>query len=65
MDIIFGTSWKTTVLGLIAGIALYFQQVGVTFPTTMAEWGSAIISALVYAWARVTKDADQTGAPKA
>ena len=64
MDIIFGTSWKTTVIGLLVGIALYFPQVGVAFPTTMAEWGSGIVSALIYAWGRLTKDADQTGAAK-
>ena len=64
MDKIFGTSWKSSVLGLFAGIALYFQQVGVTWPTTAGEWGTAIVSAVIFAWSRVTKDADQTGPAK-
>ena len=64
MDIIFGTSWKSSVLSLIASFALYFQQVGVTWPTTAGEWGSAIVAALIFAWGRLTKDADQTGVAK-
>jgi len=64
MDLLFGTSWKSSVVGLITGMALYFQQVGVSFPNTAAEWGTAIVSALVFAWARLTKDADQTGVAK-
>ena len=64
MDTIFGTSWKSSVLGLIAGIALYFNQVGITFPQTASEWGTALVSAFLFAWARIGKDADQTGAAK-
>jgi hypothetical protein len=64
MDAIFGSNWKTSVLSLIAGVALYFQQVGVTFPTTGAEWGTALVSALIFAWGRVGKDHDQTGVAK-
>ena len=61
METLFGTSWKSSVLALFAGVALYFQQVGVAFPTTAGEWGTAIVSALVFAWGRISKDADQTG----
>ena len=64
MDLLFGTSWKSSVLSLIAGIALYFQQVGTTFPTTAGEWGTAIVSAMIFAWGRITKDADQSGVAK-
>ena len=64
MDTIFGTSWKSSVLGLIAGVALYFNQVGVTFPQTAAEWGTALVSAFLFAWARIGKDADQSGVAK-
>ena len=62
MDLLFGTSWKSSVVSLIAGFALYFQQVGVSFPETKGEWGAALVSALIFAWGRLTKDADQTGA---
>jgi len=64
MDLLFGTSWKSSVLSLITSLALYFQQVGVAFPTTAGEWGAAIVSALIFAWGRLQKDADQTGAAK-
>lgn len=64
MDAIFGTSWKSSVLGLVAGVALYFNQVGVAFPTTGSEWGTALVSAFLFAWARIGKDADQTGVAK-
>lgn len=64
MDLLFGTSWKSSVVSLIAGIALYFQQVGVSFPQTAGEWGAAIVSALIFAWGRITKDADQSGVAK-
>lgn len=64
MDVLFGTSWKSSVLGLIAGVALYFNQVGVTFPNTAAEWGTALVSAFLFAWSRISKDADQSGVAK-
>lgn len=64
MDAIFGTNWKTSVTALIVGVALYFQQVGVTFPTTASEWGTAMVSAFIFAWGRIQKDHDQTGVAK-
>ena len=64
MDVLFGTSWKSSVISLIAGFALYFQQVGVSFPETKGEWGTAIVAALIFAWGRLTKDADQSGVAK-
>ena len=64
MDVLFGTSWKSSVVSLIAGMALYFQQFGVSFPQTAGEWGTAIVSALIFAWGRITKDADQSGVAK-
>ena len=64
MDLIFGTSWKSSILSLLAGIALYFNQVGVAFPNTAGEWGAAIVSAFIFAWGRISKDSDQTGVAK-
>ena len=64
MDLLFGTNWKSSVLSLIAGVALYFNQVGVAFPSTAGEWGAALVSAFLFAWGRITKDGDQTGVAK-
>ena len=64
MDAIFGTNWKTSMMGLLAGVTLYFNQVGIAFPTTAQEWGTAIVSALIFAWGRMQKDHDQTGVAK-
>jgi hypothetical protein len=47
-------------LSLIVGVGLYFQQVGVSFPQTAAEWGTAIVAALIFAWGRQSKDANVT-----
>ena len=61
MDAIFGTNWKTSVLSLVAGIALYFNQVGISFPSSAQEWGTALVSAFIFAWGRISKDHDTTG----
>ena len=64
MDTLFGTSWKTSVLSFLVSFGLYFNQVGIQFPETGKEWGAAIVAALIFAWGRMQKDADQTGVAK-
>lgn len=62
MGTLLGASWKTTVAGLVAGVALYFTQIGVQMPTTSKEWGTAFVSAMLFAWGRLQKDANVTNA---
>jgi len=51
-----GDSWRTSLFGLIGGFFLYFSQVGMIFPSTLGEWGSAVVAAGLYAWGRVMGD---------
>ena len=60
MDKLMGSSWRSSLIGLIAGLALYFEQVGVQFPTTGAEWGMALVAAFIFALGRQAKDENVT-----
>jgi hypothetical protein len=58
-----GASWKTSVIGFVAGILTYFVQLGPHLPNTGAEWGSAGLAAAIFAFGAVTKDANVSNAP--
>lgn len=56
-------SWKTTVIGLLAGIVTYFSQLGPNLPTTAAEWGTAFVAALLASLGLGAKDSNVSNAP--
>jgi len=58
---VFGSSWKSSLFGLLGGVIYYFSQAGVAIPTSWAEAKTALVAAGIYAWGRVQKDHDQTG----
>lgn len=58
-----GTSWKTTVIGILAGIITYFSQLGPNLPNTAAEWGTAFVAALLAALGMGAQDANVSNAP--
>jgi glycerol uptake facilitator-like aquaporin len=60
---IFGASWKTSLMGLVAGIAIYFSQVGFTFPADAAGWKASVVAAFVFAWGRMQKDTNVSNSP--
>ena len=57
------TSWKTTMIGILAGMITYFSQLGPNLPTTTAEWGTAFVAALLAALGMGAKDANVSNAP--
>lgn len=56
LEQIFGGNWRTTVASIAVAIGLYFQQNGVSLPTTAAEWKSAAVSIGIIWWGLVQKD---------
>ena len=57
MNAFFG-NWRTTVLGVAAGVLNYLVGLGPNLPTTGKEWGMVLLSAVLVAWGVKTKDAD-------
>jgi len=53
-------NWRTTVLGFVAAIFMYFVQLGPNLPTTKADWGKTLAAATLAALGVVSKDS-QTG----
>ena len=62
MTAILGPSWKTSLFGLCGGFLYYFSQAGVALPQDFAGWKQALVAAGIFAWGRIQKDHDQTGA---
>lgn len=50
------TSWKTAVIGVLAGVTTYFSELGPNLPTTPKEWGIAVAAALISSLGIVAKD---------
>ena len=53
-------NWRTTVIGFVAAILMYFAALGTNLPTTKAEWLSALAAAALAALGVISKDS-QTG----
>jgi hypothetical protein len=51
-----GASWKSLVVGFIAGIANYFAALGANLPVTPSDWGHVLVSAAIIALGSVVKD---------
>jgi hypothetical protein len=51
-----GASWKSLVVGFVAGIANYFAALGPNLPATPADWGHVLVSAAIIALGSVVKD---------
>lgn len=64
LESVFGSSWRTSLFGLVGGLFCYFSQLGVAIPTNASEWKTALVSAGIFAWSRVMKDAGVSNAPK-
>jgi len=60
MQNILGASWKTTVIGFIGAVLNYFVTLGPNLPVTSADWGHAAVSAMIFAFGTMTKDANVT-----
>ena len=64
MNLALGSSWRTSLFGLGAGVLTYFASVAGPLPHTPAEWRAAAMSALFFAWGRVQKDSNVSNAPR-
>lgn len=64
MNSVVGSSWRTSLFGLMGGMVYYFSQAGVSFPHTMAEAKQAAIAAGIFAWGRMQKDSNVSNAPR-
>lgn len=56
-------NWKTTVVGFVAGIALYVVANGVKLPSNAQEWWTFAFAALVAGLGFVAKDATTGSRP--
>jgi hypothetical protein len=57
------TSWKSTLIGFVAGVSTYFAQMGPNLPTDRHGWTAALISASLFALGAASKDANVSNAP--
>jgi len=55
-------SWKTTTIGILAGVANYLVALGPNLPTDGKAWGAVIVSALLAALGIGAKDANVSNA---
>lgn len=60
---LFGPSWKSTIIGFVAGVLNYLANLGVNLPTDGKQWGIVLVSAALFALGAVTKDANVSNAP--
>jgi hypothetical protein len=58
-----GASWRTTVIGFVAGVASYFAAMGANLPTDRQGWTTAIVSAAIFALGATAKDGNVSNAP--
>lgn len=63
MTMLLGTSWRTSLMGLVGGFFYYFSQAGVVIPSNWDEAKKALVAAGIFAWGRMQKDAKVTGTP--
>ena len=57
------TSWKTSLIGVLAGIINYVAALGPNLPTTGKDWGTVLLSAVLAALGFASKDANVSNAP--
>lgn len=50
------TSWKTTTLGLLAGLFAYARELGAVMPTTRDQWAAAGFAVALMVWGAISKD---------
>ena len=53
---VFG-NWRTTAIGVVAGVLNYIVQLGPNLPSTGKEWGVVLLSAVLAALGITAKDA--------
>ena len=66
MGTLFGTSWKTTLMGYVVAMVLYVQEAmnaGVVLPKDSHGWVTLLMAAGIAIWGRVQKDATVSNAP--
>lgn len=56
-------SWKTTVIGILAGIVNYITALGPNLPTDGKGWGAVFVAALLAALGMAAKDSNMSNAP--
>lgn len=56
-------SWKTTVIGILAGVVNYIAALGPNLPTDGKGWGAVFVSALLAALGMAAKDGNVSNAP--
>ena len=59
----FTGSWKTTVIGVLAGILNYLANLGPNLPSDGKGWGVVMFSAVLTALGVAAKDANVSNAP--
>ena len=59
----FTGSWKTTVIGVLAGIVNYIAGLGANLPTDGKGWGVVLLSAILAALGIASKDSNVSNAP--
>jgi len=66
MDTLFGTSWKTSLFGYLAGVVLVVQgmvEAGTVWPHDWPGRLKVIGGVVIAAWGRVQKDHNVSNAP--
>lgn len=56
-------SWKTSAIGVLAGVTSYLAALGPNLPTTGAEWCTVMVAALLAALGIGAKDANISNSP--
>lgn len=64
LSAVLGSSWRTSLFGLGAGVLSYFALVGDKLPSNSKEWKEAAFAAVLYAWSRIQKDHNVSNAPR-
>ena len=59
----FNGSWKTSIIGILAGVVNYLAALGPNLPTDGHGWGAVMVSALLAALGLGAKDANVSNAP--
>ena len=56
-------NWRTTLFGIITGLATYLLLAGVTWPTSKAEWGTFTLGLIQAIWGALQKDSTTGSQP--
>lgn len=60
---VFGASWQTSIIGILAGVAVYIHEMGPNLPHDASGWTAALLGGLLSSLGMASKGTHVTNSP--